>query len=71
VSQLRIRRDIPGALVVLDDGRYAVTGPLVAIGARESLRAWSERRMRSLPPDAEERAWLQNVNGALATDLPA
>jgi cell volume regulation protein A len=71
VSQLRIRRDIPGALVVLDDGRYAVTGPLVAIGARESLREWSERRLRSLPPDAEERAWLQNVNGALATDLPA
>jgi potassium/hydrogen antiporter len=71
VSQLRIRRDVPGALVVLDDGRYAVTGPLVAIGGRESLRSWSERRLRSLPRDAEERAWLQNVNGALATDLPA
>jgi potassium/hydrogen antiporter len=71
VSQLRIRRDVPGALVVLDDGRYAVTGPLVAIGGRESLRDWSERRLRTLPPDADENAWLQNVNGALATDVGA
>jgi cell volume regulation protein A len=71
VSQLRIRRDVPGALVVLDDGRYAVTGPLVAIGGRESLRGWSERRLRTLPPDADENAWLQNVNGALATDVGA
>ena len=38
VSQLRIRRDILGALVVLEDGRYAVTGPLVAIGSREPAR---------------------------------
>ena len=70
VVQLRIRRGHPGALVVLDDGRYAVTGPLIAIGSRESLRGWSERRLRQLDPDDDETAWLQNVNGALATDLP-
>jgi cell volume regulation protein A len=68
VAHLRIRRDVPGALVVLDDGRYAVTGPLVAIGGRESLREWSERRLRTLPADDDENAWLQNVNGALAID---
>src|SRR5215216_7816485 len=27
VEHLRTRRDIPGALVILDDGRIAVTGP--------------------------------------------
>jgi cell volume regulation protein A len=70
VAQLRIRRGHPGALVALDDGRYAVTGPLIAIGSRESLRGWSERRLRQLHPDDDETAWLQNVNGALATDLP-
>jgi cell volume regulation protein A len=69
VGHLRIRRDVPGALVVLDDGRYAVTGPLVAIGGRESLREWSERRLRTLPADDDENAWLQNVNGALAIDF--
>jgi potassium/hydrogen antiporter len=69
VAQLRIRRDHPGALVVLEDGRYAVTGPVIAIGSRESLRDWSERRLRTLAPDDDETGWLQNVNGALATDL--
>ena len=71
VARLRIRRGEPGALVVLADGRYAVTGPLIAIGSRESLRGWSERRLRQLHPDDDETAWLQNVNGALATDLQA
>ena len=37
--------------------------------SRESLRGWSERRLRQLDPDDDETAWLQNVNGALATDL--
>ena len=32
VAQLRVRRDVPGALVALDDGRYAIVGPLVAVG---------------------------------------
>ncbi|HET8949865.1 MAG TPA: potassium/proton antiporter, partial [Solirubrobacteraceae bacterium] len=31
IDQLRTRRDEPGALVLLDDGRYAITGPLLAI----------------------------------------
>ena len=29
VAHLRVRRDRPGALVALEDGRYAITGPLL------------------------------------------
>ncbi|HEX7298061.1 MAG TPA: potassium/proton antiporter [Solirubrobacteraceae bacterium] len=69
-AQLRIRRDVPGALVALDDGRYAVIGPLVAVGGRQSLADWAMRRLRRLPGDDPERGWLQNVVGALAADIP-
>jgi potassium/hydrogen antiporter len=69
-AQLRIRRDVPGALVALDDGRYAVVGPLVAVGGRQALSAWAMRRLRRLTRDDSERAWLQNVVGALAADVP-
>jgi cell volume regulation protein A len=69
-AQLRIRRDVPGALVALDDGRYAVVGPLVAVGGRQSLATWAMRRLRRLSADDSERAWLQNVVGALAADVP-
>jgi potassium/hydrogen antiporter len=69
-AQLRIRRDVPGCLVALDDGRYAVVGPLVAIGGRQALATWAMRRLRRLPSDDSERAWLQNVVGALAADVP-
>jgi potassium/hydrogen antiporter len=69
-AQLRIRRDVPGSLVALEDGRYAVIGPLVAVGGRQSLASWAMRRLRRLPGDDPERAWLQNVVGALAADIP-
>jgi cell volume regulation protein A len=68
VEQLRIRRDCPGGLWVLADGRYGLSGPLGAIGSRQDLSAWARRRMRAARPD--ERAWLQTVIGALASDLP-
>jgi len=66
VDQLRVRRDIPGGLWVLADGRYAITGPLAAVGSREDLTQWARRRLRQADPD--ERAWLQTVIGALAAD---
>jgi cell volume regulation protein A len=66
IEQLRIRRDEPGGLWVLADGRYAVSGPLGAIGSRSDLTEWARRRMRG--SDADERGWLQNVIGALAAD---
>jgi cell volume regulation protein A len=69
VEQLRIRRDEPGGLWVLADGRYAITGPLAAVGSRNDLTEWARRRMRTVI--AEERAWLQNVIGALAADRTA
>jgi cell volume regulation protein A len=68
VEQLRIRRDQPGGLWVLADGRYAVSGPLAATGSRRDLTEWARRRMRAA--GADERAWLQNVIGALAADDP-
>jgi cell volume regulation protein A len=66
VDHLRLRRDAPGALVVLEDGRYAVCGAVLAIGARRQVTDWVERRMRDA--DAEERAWLRTVLGAVAAD---
>jgi potassium/hydrogen antiporter len=68
IEQLRIRRDAPGGLWVLADGRYAVTGPLYAMGTRLAVSDWARRRMRSA--EADEKAWLQTVIGALAADLP-
>jgi cell volume regulation protein A len=70
IAQLRIRRDTPGSLVALADGRYAVTGPLVIVGGRQDITQFATRRMRGLPTDDAERAWLQNVVGAMASDVP-
>jgi len=67
VERLRIRRDAPGALVVLRDGRYAVTGPVVAVGSREDVAHWARRRMRAAGED--EQTWLRAVLGGLAADL--
>jgi cell volume regulation protein A len=69
VEQLRIRRDEPGGLWVLADGRYALTGRLAAAGSRRDLAEWARRRMRR--DFGDEGAWLQTVIGALAADLPA
>jgi cell volume regulation protein A len=66
VEQLRIRRDEPGGLWYLADGRYAATGRRAAIGGREAMTQWAIRRIRHAKPD--ERAWLQTVIGALAVD---
>jgi len=65
VERLNTRWDVPGALVVLEDGRYAVTGPHVLVGAREQLQWHARRRLRGAKTDAE-RAWWQEVIGASA-----
>src|SRR5690606_1705083 len=65
---LRSRRDVPGALVALRDGRYALTGPLIVTGGREDVVRWARRRMGGADPD--ERVWLKNVVAALAADVP-
>ncbi|MEA2299087.1 MAG: potassium/hydrogen antiporter [Solirubrobacteraceae bacterium] len=66
VLQLRIRRDAPGGLWVLADGRYAITGRLGAVGPHAALTRWAIRRLDFADPD--ERAWLQTVIGAVAAD---
>jgi cell volume regulation protein A len=65
VEQLRTRRDEPGALVSLDDGRYAVAGPLLAVGPSGEVQAFARRRL-STASTPGERAWWQEVVGALA-----
>jgi cell volume regulation protein A len=65
VEQLRTRRDEDGALVVLEDGRHAVSGPLLAVGPSGEVQAFARRRLaRASTPG--ERAWWQEVVGALA-----
>jgi cell volume regulation protein A len=66
IEQLRERRDAPGALVVLEDGRYAITGPILAVGGRKDLSAWVRRRMAVM--QGEELAWLQGVIGSLGAE---
>jgi potassium/hydrogen antiporter len=64
-EQIRTRRDTRGALVVLVDGRFAVTGPLLAMGGPLQLQRYARRRL-SAEEDAAARAWWQEVIGALA-----
>ncbi len=65
IEQLRTRRDEPGALVALADGRYAYTGAITAIGSANQLQDAARRRLRVATSDGE-RAWWQEVIGALA-----
>ena len=65
IEQLRTRRDARGALVLLADGRYAVTGPLMAFGGSLQIQRHARRRLAT-EKDAAARAWWQEVIGALA-----
>ena len=65
ISHLRTRRDTPGALLLLEDGRYAVSGPIAATGAASQVQRYARRRLGLAPTDAE-RSWWQEVIGALA-----
>jgi cell volume regulation protein A len=65
VELLRTRHDRPGALVALEDGRYAATGSLLIVGSAAQVQGQVRRRLRRSADDAE-RAWWQEVIGALA-----
>ncbi|MGB7686494.1 MAG: potassium/proton antiporter [Solirubrobacterales bacterium] len=68
IPVLAVLRDRGGdaALVALVDGRYAVTGTgIVAVGGRRALAGWCERRAERPGVDAAEKAWWQEVTGAL------
>jgi potassium/hydrogen antiporter len=64
-EHLRTRRDTRGALVSLSDGRYAVTGPTLAVGSARQVQAYARRRL-TREKDDTTRAWWQEVIGALA-----
>jgi potassium/hydrogen antiporter len=64
IDRLRTRRDVPGALVALADGRFAYTGPIKAIGSPRQLQDAARKRLARSPADAE-RAWWREVIGAL------
>jgi cell volume regulation protein A len=66
IDQLRTRRDgLPGALVLLEDGRYAVSGSAVIIGGSREVQDSARRKIRQSKNDGE-RAWWREVVGALA-----
>ena len=66
IAVLRTRNDGEGAMAALADGRYAVIGAeVVAIGGRRALANWCERRVEREGVDPAERAWWQEVTGAL------
>jgi cell volume regulation protein A len=63
---LRVRHGEAGALVQLEDGRFAVTGDgvVAAGGARQVFRYCRERIRRA--DDEQGRAWWQEVAGVLS-----
>jgi cell volume regulation protein A len=65
IEQLRTRRVEPGALVMLEDGRFGVSGPLMAVGPSAELQAFARRRLTTAKSPGE-KAWWQEVVGALA-----
>jgi cell volume regulation protein A len=66
VRVMRDRSERGAYLVALADGRYAVVNAgLVAIGGRRALAGWCEGRAARDDVDASERAWGQEVTGAL------
>ena len=65
--RMRTRRDGDGALVALADGRYAATGAgLLAVGGRRPLADWCVRRVAREGLSSAERAWWQELAGALS-----
>jgi cell volume regulation protein A len=65
VDRLRTRRNAPGALVLLEDGRYAVTGSVLLLGSARAVQQAARRRVTYAKTEAE-RAWWREVIGALA-----
>ena len=64
-EQMLSRLDRPGALLVLSDGRYAFTGPILGVGPASALQGEARRRLSHAGSDSE-RAWWRDVIGELA-----
>ena len=66
LRRLRTRRDEPGALVLLADGRFAVTGDgVVAAGGQRQLFRYCRDRIRRAQT-GPARAWWQEVAGVVS-----
>lgn len=63
------RSDIAGALLSLADGRYAITGRLVAVGSARQLKRYARRRLRQDTTEVE-RAWYEEVIAELVRRSP-
>jgi potassium/hydrogen antiporter len=66
-EHLRTRRDEPGALVALADGRFAATGVVVAVGSPQQVQTYCRRRL-DRSTDQIEHAWWQEVVGVLSSE---
>ena len=64
-AHLLARLDRAGALVSLEDGRYAFTGPVLGVGSAADLQGAARRRLEAARSEAE-RDWWREVIGALA-----
>jgi hypothetical protein len=49
----------------LEDGRFAFTGPVLAVGSNSGVQAIARRRLERADSDLE-RAWWRDVIGELA-----
>ena len=66
LRKLRTRRARPGALVQLEDGRFAATGDgRVAVGGSRQLFRYCRERIANAD-DEQARAWWQEVAGVMA-----
>lgn len=66
LRRVRTRHDESGALVVLNDGRFAVaSNGIVATGSPRQLRVYAVRRIER-SKTRSERSWWQEVAGAVA-----
>ena len=63
--RLRTRRDVPGALLALEDGSFAVTGTILARGSAGPLQDFARRRLATARTEGD-RTWWREVIGALA-----
>jgi cell volume regulation protein A len=70
VEHLRRRPDRPGTLVRLDDGRHAITGATLTVGAAADLRRYALERL-ARTGDAAERAWWSDLAAALGSRAAA
>ncbi|MEX0971674.1 MAG: potassium/proton antiporter [Solirubrobacterales bacterium] len=69
-ARLRTRRDEPGALVALADGRFAVTTEAaLALGSRRALAEWCARRALRPAISEAERSWWQEAAGTLVVPV--